>query len=94
MSESYGREYEAQARLITDLRAQNTNLQHRNLELLEKYADAIFYRSLTHAIQKHETLQSEWVSFMSLLRLCEPDLEERINAEVTKYHDSTFRRLY
>jgi hypothetical protein len=93
MMESYGREYEAQAKHISDLRAQNIKLQHRNTDLELKYADAIFYRSLAAAIHKHETLQGEWVSFMTLLRLCEPDLESRIKEEITKYEDRLWRRF-
>lgn len=92
--QSYGREYEAQARIITELRAQVDSFRKRNVELELKYKDAIFYRALSEAIKQNETLQGEWISFVSLLRLCAPELEERIKAEVKAYEERTFKTFY
>lgn len=91
--ESYGREYEAQARIITDLRDQVDTFRKRNVELELKYKDAIFYRSIADALEKHESLRDEWITFVSLLRLCEPELESRVQAEIKRYEDTSFRRF-
>lgn len=87
--ESYGREYHAQALLITKLHAQNERLaeQTRELEVKlrsyeSKYADAVFYRYMTEAIASHPALQDIWVEFVAMLRLCEPDLDKNAKDDI------------
>lgn len=92
--DGYGQVYHAQARIITDLKTQISNLQIRNSQLEQQYANAIFYRAMSDAIAKHEVLSSEWVAFVSMLRLCEPTLEQEIKSEIDKHTSSITRQIF
>lgn len=90
---SYGREYEAQARIITKLHEQ-IQVHQRRYDALEAKQlniinDAMFYRVMTDAIKQHETLQNEWINFVTLLRLTVPDLEQRMKTQIK--HDEPIR---
>jgi UTP-glucose-1-phosphate uridylyltransferase len=80
------RTYEAQARIISQLHKNIKYHEDRATRFEAKYYDiandAMFYRVMIEAIQKHETLQEEWTNFVALLRMCEPDLEQEMKKKI------------
>ena len=69
--------YEAQARIITDLRKQ-VEVQQKEIERIESLGTSgQYYDAMMEMIKENPTLQEEWVSFIATMRLCVPDMQER-----------------
>ena len=69
--------YEAQARIITDLRKQ-VEAQQKEIERIESLGTSgQYYDAMMEMIKENPTLQEEWVSFIATMRLCVPDMQER-----------------
>lgn len=69
--------YEAQARIITDLRKQ-VAAQQKEIERIEALATSgQYYDAMMEMIKESPTLQEEWVGFIATMRLCCPDMQER-----------------
>lgn len=78
--------YEAQARIITELRKQVAT-QQKEIERLESLGTSgQYYDAMMAMIKENPTLQEEWVSFIATMRLCVPDMQERF----VVYHSPRF----
>ena len=82
------RTYEAQARIISKLHQHIKEQADRATRFENKYYDivndAMFYRVMVEAIQNNESLQEAWVGFVAMLRLCEPDLENKMKEKIER----------
>ena len=69
--------YEAQAKLITELRKQ-IEVQQKEIDRIEALGTSgQYYDAMMEIIKENPTLQEEWVSFIATMKLCVPDLQER-----------------
>lgn len=72
------RMYEAQARIISNLRQQLVETTKQKEHLISLVGYGTYYRIMQEAIMENETLQDEWNRFVSMLKLCVPDFEEKM----------------
>lgn len=84
--------YEAQARIISNLRDTISKLQKENRVMIEHHKSGMFYNEMQKAIMANESVQSEWDRFVSILKICDPDLEQRMLTSVSKQFEETFKQ--